>query len=110
MEAGRDALQLLPILTAVGPNRFPLSVFEAAWRMAQDIIADREDDAEDDSVLSVTPWHVARLSPLLDAGGGSWEGFRLVEAVQAQKAFAFVSMDTHEPPAMRGHLDDGDGA
>ena len=93
--AAQDALQLLPLLAVCGPSRVPLPVFEAGWRGAQSVPADRDDDAEDDKVLLLTPWHVAHLPSLLALGNDDWDSFRLVEAVQLLKAFSLLSTDAH---------------
>jgi hypothetical protein len=92
-EVARDALQLMPLLAVWSHVRLPLSIFEARWEGARSIPAERDDDAEDDDVLLLTPWHVARLPLLIDHKSDAWDSFRLVEAVQLLRAFALVSMD-----------------
>ena len=95
-EAAQDALQLLPLLAVLGSSRLPLPVFEAGWRCAQSVPPELEDDAEDDEVLLLTPWHVAHIPSLLDPASDVWDSFRLVESVSLLKAFSLVSTDSHD--------------
>jgi hypothetical protein len=75
-EAARDALRLLPLLAVCGPSRLPLSLFEAGWKGAKRVRPDLEDNAEDDEVALLTPWHVTRLPALLDIAGDVWAASR----------------------------------
>ncbi|OQV11358.1 NB-ARC domain-containing protein, partial [Cladophialophora immunda] len=87
-ESSQDALELLPLLAMCGPSQLPLLLFEAAWKGAQRIPAG---PGTDQNELRLTAWHVSRLPSLLQAGDGAWDSFRLVEAVNALRAFALVS-------------------
>jgi tetratricopeptide (TPR) repeat protein len=92
----RDALQLLPLLAVCGPSRLPLPLFEAGWKGAKGVSPHMDDDAEDDNVSLLTPWHVAHLPSLLDTTGDTWDSFRLVEAVSLLKALSLVSTHSHD--------------
>ena len=98
-EAAQDALHLLSLLAVCGPRRLPLALFEAGWWGAKTVPADRDVSAEDDDVLLLTAWHVARLPSLVHVEEDTWNKFRLVEAVQQLKSFALVSIDSDD-----GHL------
>ena len=50
---------------------------------------------DDDNVVQLTPWHVSRLLPLIQADATVWDSFRLIEAVSLLKALSLVSIDTH---------------
>ena len=95
-EAAHDALQLLPLLAVCGPSRLPLSLFEAGWKGAKSVPLEMDENAEDDNVLLLTPWHVARLPSLLVTASDTWDSFRLKEAVSLLKAFSLVSIDSHD--------------
>ncbi|KAL8841970.1 MAG: hypothetical protein Q9176_002907 [Flavoplaca citrina] len=93
-EAAKDALQLLSMLGVCAPSRLPLQrLFEEGWNGAQVLISNNNSD--DDNSLGLTQWHVSCLPPLLQAGAGAWDPFRLVEAVQLLESFSLVSADTH---------------
>ena len=87
-ESSRDALELLPLLAMCGPSQLPLLLFDAAWRGAQRIAAGA---VTDENEIGLTAWHVSRLPSLMEVSGDAWDSFRLVEAVNALKAFALVS-------------------
>ena len=89
----RDALHLLPLLAVSGASQLPLVMFEAGWEGAQTVPSDMNDDAADDEVELLTPWHISRLPSFLDVSADMWDSFRLVEAVQLLKAFALVTTD-----------------
>ena len=93
-DTARDALQLLPLLAACGPSRFPLPLFEAGWKGAKGVSPEVDDEAEDDEVTLLTPWHVAHLPSLVGVAGGAWDSFPLVEAVNLLKAFSLVLTDS----------------
>ena len=95
-EAARDALRLLPLLAVCGPSRLPLSLFEAGWKGAKHVPPDLDDDAEDDDVVLLTPWHLAHIPSLLDTTEDAWYSFRLVEAVNLLKVFSLVSTDCYD--------------
>jgi tetratricopeptide (TPR) repeat protein len=88
IQSSQDALELLPLLAVCGPNRLPLLLFEAAWNGAQRIPVG---ESSDENILKLTEWHLSRLPSLMQASGDVWDSFRLVEAVNALKAFALVS-------------------
>jgi hypothetical protein len=91
-EAAADALQLLPVLATCEPSRLPLPLFKAGWKGARSIssnIAGNDDD------IKLSPWHVSRLLPLIQADASAWDSFRLIEAISILKAFSLVSTDTH---------------
>ncbi|KIW70533.1 hypothetical protein, variant [Phialophora macrospora] len=90
-QSSQDALELLPLLAVCGPSQLPLFVFEAAWNGAQRISVGESGDEND---LQPTAWHLSRLPSLMQASGDAWESFRLVEAVNALRAFALVSTNT----------------
>ena len=93
-ESARDALQLLPVLAACGPSRLPLPLFQAGWQGAQNISPSEADD--NDEAIRLTPWHVSRLLPFIQADVDAWDSFRLVEAVHLLKAFSLVLTDMHD--------------
>ncbi|ERF70367.1 hypothetical protein EPUS_05186 [Endocarpon pusillum Z07020] len=68
-EAASDALQLLPVLAMLASTPLPLSLFEVVWEVM---------------------WHVSQLLPLLEADGGAWDSFRLVEAVRLLEVYSLV--------------------
>jgi predicted GNAT family N-acyltransferase len=88
IQSSQDALELLPLLAVCGPSRLPLLLFEAAWDGAQRIPVGESSDEND---VELTEWHLSRLPSLMQASGDVWDSFRLVEAVNALKAFALVS-------------------
>jgi hypothetical protein len=92
-EAAADALQLLPVLATCGSNRLPVPLFEAGWKAAQ-WISPSTGDSHDTTRL--TPWHVARLLPLMQPDAKAWDSFRLIEAVGLLKALSLVSTDTSD--------------
>ena len=92
-ETAADALQLLPVLATCGPNRLPVPLFEAGWKGAQSISPSTGDD---DDMIRLTPWHVARLLPLMQPDAKAWDSFRLIEAVGLLKALSLVSTDTSD--------------
>lgn len=95
-ESARDALQLLPVLAALGTSPLPLLVFEAAWKGSRAICQDNSDatvhDKEDLRLL--TRWHVSHLLPLIPADASQWDSFRLIEAVNLLKSSSLVSTET----------------
>ena len=92
-EAEVDALQLLPVLAACGPNRLPLALFEAGWKGARSVPTD---SADDDDLPEPTTWHVSRLLPLMQADSDRWDSFRLIEAIHMLKALSLVSTDDYD--------------
>ena len=92
-ESASDALQLLPVLASCGPSRLPLPLFEAAWKGSQTI---SPNEVGEDDLISLTPWHVSHLPPLMQAGADMWDSSRLVEAIHLLKAFSLVTTDTNE--------------
>jgi Tetratricopeptide repeat len=95
-ETGRDALQLLSLLAVCASSRLPLPLFEAAWQGTKRVPPDMDDEAEDDDVLLLTPWHVRHIPSLLDIDSDTWDSFRLVEAVSLLKAFSLVLTDSYD--------------
>ena len=95
-DVARNALHLLPLLAVCGPSRLPISLFQAGWKGAKGVPPEMDDDADDDKVLLLTPYHVAHLPSLVQAAGVAWDPFPLVEAVNLLKAFSLVSTDTHD--------------
>jgi hypothetical protein len=91
-EAAADALQLLSVLATCEPSRFPLLLFEAGWKGARSISSKVTDNKD---VIKLSPWHVSRLLPLIQADASAWNSFRLIEAISLLKAFSLVSTDTH---------------
>jgi hypothetical protein len=91
-EAAADALQLLPVLATCEPSRLPLPLFEAGWKGARSISSKVTGNKD---VIKLSPWHVSRLLPLIQADASAWDSFRLIEAISLLKAFSLVSTDTH---------------
>lgn len=92
--ASRDALQLLPLLAVCSPSHFPLSLFKAGWKGANQIPSDLDEAAnDDDDVYLLTPWHIAHLPTICDTASQTWDPHRLIEAVALLKAFSLVSTD-----------------
>ena len=91
-ESAVDALQLLPVLAICGPSRLPIPLFEAGWKGAHSVAFG---NADNDKVTKLTPWHISRLLPLMQADSTAWDSFRLIEAISLLKASSLVSTDTH---------------
>jgi hypothetical protein len=75
-ETAKDALQLLSIVSMLGPGGLPVAIFEAAWQGAQSISL----DAVKNAVGYLSKWHVSQLVPLIQADLDEWDSFRVVEA------------------------------
>lgn len=95
-EAGQDALQLLSLLAMCDSSRFPLFTFELASKHGNTIPIDMEEYAEDATLSTLTPWHVAHLPPFCYATGKTWNSLRLMEAVALLKAYSLITIDTVE--------------
>jgi tetratricopeptide (TPR) repeat protein len=90
-ETTQDALQLLSVLSMMGSNRLPLSIFEAAWRGAQEISLNT---IEDDDVGNLSTWHVSQLVPLAQTDANEWDSFRVIQASHLLKSLSLVFEDT----------------
>jgi len=69
-ETTKDALQLLSVLSMMGSNRLPLSIFEAAWKGAKKMSLNT---IEDDDVGNISVWHVSQLISLVQANANEWD-------------------------------------
>lgn len=94
-ERSRDALQLLSLPGVGASSRLPLPLFEAGWQGARRVPPD-VDEAEDDNVLLVTPWHVAHMLSPSDTDGDTWDSLRLVKAMSLVNAYYLVSTDSYD--------------
>jgi tetratricopeptide (TPR) repeat protein len=90
-ETTQDALQLLSVLSMMGSNRLPLSIFEAAWKGAQKISLNT---IEDDDVGNLSAWHVSQLVSLVQTDSNEWDSFRVVQASHLLKSLSLVFEDT----------------
>jgi tetratricopeptide (TPR) repeat protein len=91
-EAEVDALQLLAVLAACGPNRLPLALFEAGWKDAR--YFSRNTDQQGTTQLST--WHLSRLLPLLQIGAAEWNSSRLTKAVHMLQSLSLVSTNDYD--------------
>ena len=92
-ETTQDALQLLSVLSMMGPNRFPLPVFEAAWKGAQGVSLNA---IEDDDVGNLSAWHVSQLVSFVQTDANEWDSFRVVQASHLLKSLSLVFEDTQD--------------
>jgi tetratricopeptide (TPR) repeat protein len=92
-ETAQDALQLLSVLSMMGPNRFPLSIFEAAWKGAQEVSLNA---IEDDDVGNLSAWHVSQLVSFVQTDANEWDSFRVVQASHLLKSLSLVFEDTQD--------------
>ena len=92
-ETTQDALQLLSVLSMMGPNRFPLSIFEAAWKGAQEVSLNA---IEGDDVGNLSAWHVSQLVSLIQTDANEWDSFRIVQASHLLKSLSLVFEDTQD--------------
>jgi len=92
----QDALQLLPLLAVGEASQFPLSLFEAGWQGARRVAPNLDDEADDDNVYLLTPWHVAHIPSLCEAANGTWDAYRMTKAVACLKEFSLVSTHSQD--------------
>jgi tetratricopeptide (TPR) repeat protein len=92
-ETTQDALQLLSVLSMMGSNRLPLSLFEAAWKGAQEISLNT---IKDDDVGNLSAWHVSQLVSLIQTDANEWDSFRVVQASHLLKSLSLVFEDTQD--------------
>jgi tetratricopeptide (TPR) repeat protein len=89
----QDALQLLSVLSMMGSNRLPLSIFEAAWKGAQEISLST---IEDDDVSNLSAWHVSQLVSLIQTDANEWDPFRVIQASHLLKSLSLIFEDTQD--------------
>lgn len=85
-ETSHDAIELLQVLSAMGANDVPLSIFEKAWSGISRV--SQTDEA--DSLDNISNWHVSRLPGFIGSSIGEWDSYRLVEACSIVETLAIL--------------------
>jgi tetratricopeptide (TPR) repeat protein len=75
---GRDALDLLGILSMLHSSVLPLGIFEDAWTGTQLVLHATDDKTHEMDDLQ--QWHVSQLPEFIDAQADEWDDHRLKKA------------------------------
>ncbi|RYO26426.1 hypothetical protein AA0113_g12484 [Alternaria arborescens] len=95
---GRDALDLLGILSMLHSSVLPLQVFPGVWKGARQVLKANNDQTDEMDALG--QWHVSQLPELIDRQADEWDDYQLN---QASALLASLSLVT------RHRVDDLDG-
>ncbi|KAJ6282166.1 acyl transferase/acyl hydrolase/lysophospholipase [Bipolaris maydis] len=77
-EVGRDALDLLGVLSMLHSSVLPLDVFLGAWKGARDVI--KTDEGQTAEIDDLRLWHVSQLPEFIDQQADEWDDYRLNRA------------------------------
>lgn len=95
-EAGRDALDLLAILSMVHHGVLPLRLFECTWigarRVLQNIPSKNDDMDEQDDIDVFGQWHVHQLPEFIDPKTAAWDNDRLKNAIDQLVSLSLISL------------------
>ncbi|CAN9251458.1 unnamed protein product [Alternaria alternata] len=86
---GRDALDLLGVLSMLHSSVLPLHVFAGAWRGARHVL--RANDNQLDGIDALGQWHVSRLPEFIDGQADEWDDYRLNRASALLTSLALVT-------------------
>ncbi|KAH7408158.1 hypothetical protein DE146DRAFT_776467, partial [Phaeosphaeria sp. MPI-PUGE-AT-0046c] len=95
-EAGKDALELLAILSMLHWGLLPLQVFEQAWRSANrwfqyyDVVG----ITSTPEVAEISRWHLDQLPGFLGVRQNEWDDDRLRTAVHLLASLSLVTIDS----------------
>jgi tetratricopeptide (TPR) repeat protein len=95
---GRDALDLLGILSMLHSSVFPLHVFADAWTGTQQVL--HATDAKTHETGALQQWHVSQLPEFIDSQAEEWDDHRIKRASALLISLSVVT---------RHGLDDLDG-
>ncbi|KFY66945.1 hypothetical protein V496_01838, partial [Pseudogymnoascus sp. VKM F-4515 (FW-2607)] len=77
-EAGKDALDLLAILSMLHLTVFPLLLFKDAWTGSRRVL--HAEHAEMNEIDTLRKWHVSHLPALICGEADEWDDYRLMRA------------------------------
>ncbi|KAF2274187.1 FabD/lysophospholipase-like protein [Westerdykella ornata] len=97
-EVGRDALDLLGVLSMLHSSVLPLQVFPGAWKGVRQVL--QANDDQTDKMEALGRWHVSQLPEFIDRQTDEWDDHRLNRASALLASLSLVT---------RHRLDDLDG-
>lgn len=91
-ETGKDALQLLVILSMIHFSVLPLQIFEDAWGGSEQIF--HTDSTETNGLFTLSLSHVSQLPDFMIVEGSKWDDYRLVEASSLLVSLSLITRNS----------------
>ncbi|KAJ5022565.1 acyl transferase/acyl hydrolase/lysophospholipase [Bipolaris maydis] len=88
-EVGRDALDLLGVLSMLHSSVLPLDVFLGAWKGARGVI--KTDDGQTNEIDALRLWHTSQLPEFIDRQADEWDDYRLNRASALLASLSLVT-------------------
>jgi hypothetical protein len=91
-EAGKDALDLLTVLSVLHSGMLPLRIFGDAWTGAREFLQDEDaETGETGEIGDLTQWHVTRLPEFVGTQQDEWDDYRLKGASNLLASLSLVT-------------------
>jgi hypothetical protein len=86
---GRDALDLLSVLSMLHSSMLPLQIFADAWQGAAIVLEIQDSGPSETDGLE--QWHVSQLPEMIDGQADEWEDYRLQRASALLTSLSLVT-------------------
>jgi hypothetical protein len=86
---GRDALNLLGVLSMLHSSMLPLHVFLDAWRGARQVLTTDADQT--DKMDALKQWHISQLPEVINSQAEDWNDYRLNRACALLVSLSLVT-------------------
>jgi tetratricopeptide (TPR) repeat protein len=91
-EAGKDALDLLTVLSILHSGMLPLQIFGDAWTGARKMLPDKDaETGETENIGDLTQWHTTQLPESVGAQQDEWDDYRLKRASNLLASLSLVT-------------------